>query len=60
MKNSRAFSGEWHIPLFIIVIAIDGIFFGFGGTKRGLMIIGSFIAEETLWVEWAGKLLGID
>ena len=60
MKNPRANSGEWHIPLFLIVIAIDGIFFGFGGIKRGLMIVGSFIAQESFWVEWADRPLGID
>ena len=51
MKKPRVNSGEWHIPLFLIVIAIDGIFFEFGRLKRGLMIVGSFIAQETFWVE---------
>ncbi len=49
MKKSRSDSGNWHILLFLIVIAGDGIFFKFEGIKRGLMILGSFIAHETFW-----------
>ena len=51
MKEPRSNSGDWHIPLFFIVIAIDGIFFKFEGIKHGLMIVGSFIAQEAFWVK---------
>ena len=60
MKEPRSNSGDWHIPLFFVALAIDGIFFKFAGIKRGLLFVGSFIAEELFWVELFDKLLGID
>lgn len=60
MTEPRSNSGGWHIPLFIVVLAIDGMFFKFEGTKRGLLFVGSFIAEETFWGGLFDKLLGID
>lgn len=56
MKEPRSNSSGWHIPLFFLVIAIDGIFFKFEGIKRGLLFVGSFIAEELFWAEWLGGL----
>ena len=50
MNTPRIDSNDWWRILGLIVLVVEGAVFKFENFKRGLMIVGSLIAEFAIWV----------